>query len=1075
MKLLRLQVSDFAAITSADITFGPGLNVLYGPNDLGKSTLADSIRMGLLLPHTSTHIEPFVPWTGGQHPRIEITFETEAQRIWKVVKIFGKSGSSTLHESRNGIDFEETVRGRQVDARLREILRWGIPEPGGAGAARGMPSSFLATALLSTQANVGAILDGSLDADAAQSGRERIAAALQAVAQDPAFVSLLRRTQERRDQAYTDKGAKKTGRDSPFRKAVERLNVLREEKEHWQRAVEESQSVEHRLRDLISTRSAYETRVAAASDGLATVERLLNEGTAVAAAAEQVMQARERVSRIEKIDTDIVTGERMLSELRRGLAEAESALADARRRKVDADAAFTDALAAARTDGVDPQLAAKVARQSLELRRSSAARAGDDAQQQIATVAAAQQVVDAAVQAESEERACSDEVGRAATAASSATEAEQSLAARRRHLELLEIARAVRSADERLAAAESLAARGSTLRSRIESTLRVCKQLEAHRAALAVPPPATLTAIRRLANDLANARATLDVGLVVTVVPRSPIGMQLRTDGASSEMTLDTGAVVIEADARIDLDLADLVGITVQGGRRDAVDRVQLLEGRWASEALSHLEAAEAADVEALEVKAAEARELEAAIASSQTELRSLEEQLAALGDAEHVRQKALTEAQHSRVALGIEPLGPLIEELSSLGSEAEAKLRSSKESVARQIEELRRNSASRQSLHGVADERLRAARSSRQAAIERRDAAVAKFPDGLTAARSQAQAALDAAVQEQQAVVADLAALESTIATESARVEKAVAAARAAADAAKRAVDAAEKIHQKAIGDHASQAGSIEQLRRLREQENLEAAAEALRVATARHAALPVPARIATESDVTSAATVLDQAKAELSAIDSEIHKAHGALEQVGGAVARDRLQDVTEAYEAAEHLERETHSEFEAWKLLLETMQAADAAQASNLGQVLAPAVASRFETLTEQRYESVRLTAQLATEGVVVRGAVRPAERMSVGTREQLSTLYRLSLAEYLGASLVLDDQLVQSDDKRMDWFRELLLEKSRLFQVVVFTCRPGDYLAPAEHVPSDGPAFRTTGAVHAVNLDRAIQRR
>jgi DNA repair exonuclease SbcCD ATPase subunit len=1075
MRLLRLHVADFAAIASADITFGPGLNVLYGPNDLGKSTLADSIRMGLLLPHTSTHIEPFVPWTGGQHPRIEITFETEAQRIWKVVKIFGKSGSSTLHESRNGIEFDETVRGRQVDARLREILRWGIPEPGGAGAARGMPTSFLATALLSTQANVGAILDGSLDTDSAQSGRERIAAALQAVAQDPAFVSLLRRTQERRDHAYTDKGAKKTGRDSPFRKAVERLNVLRGEKEHWQRAVDESQNVEHHLRDLISTRTAYEGRVAAASDQLSTLVRLMKEGTAVAAAADQVFQALERVSRIEKIDTDIATGERVLSALGRELAEAEKALADARRRKMEADAALAEALAAARTDGVDPQLAATVARQSLELRRSSAARASAAAEQQIAAAAAAQQVVDAAAQAESDERACVDAVGRAAIAASVAAEAEQSLAARRRRLELLEIAMLVRSADERLAVAESVVARGSTLRSRIESTLRDCKQLEARRAELVVPPPATLSAIRRLAGDLANARAALDVGLVVTIAPRGPIAVQLRKDGESSEMTLDTETVVIEADARIDLDLANLVAVTVQGGRRDAMDRVQLLEGRWASEALPHLQAADAADVEALEMKAADMRDLEAAIVSRHSELRSLEEQVAALGDSEQVHGKASAEAQQSRVALGTEPLEPLLHEISSLGPHAETKLRDRKASATREMEQVRRQSADCQSAHGVAEERLRAARSARQAVVESRDLAVTKFPGGLAAARSQAQAAFDAAVQEQQAVAADLAALEATIAAESARVEKAVAAARAAAVDAEQAVDAAERAHQKAIGEQASQSGSIEQLRRLREQENLEAATAALRVATAHQATLPVPDRVVTESDVTSAATALDQARVELAAIDGEVHKAHGALEQVGGAVARDRLQDVTEAYEAAEHHERETESEFEAWKLLLETMKAADAAQASNLGQVLAPAVASRFETLTEQRYESVRLTAQLATEGVVVRGAVRPAERMSVGTREQLSTLYRLSLAEYLGTSVVLDDQLVQSDDKRMDWFRELLLEKSGLFQVVVFTCRPGDYLAPAEHVPPDGPDFKTTGDVHAVNLDRAIRGR
>ena len=54
MKIRRLVVTDFAAIREVDIEFGPGLNVLYGPNDLGKSTLADAIRLALLLPHTSS-------------------------------------------------------------------------------------------------------------------------------------------------------------------------------------------------------------------------------------------------------------------------------------------------------------------------------------------------------------------------------------------------------------------------------------------------------------------------------------------------------------------------------------------------------------------------------------------------------------------------------------------------------------------------------------------------------------------------------------------------------------------------------------------------------------------------------------------------------------------------------------------------------------------------------------------------------------------------------------------------------------------------------------------------------------
>ena len=82
-----------------------------------------------------------------------------------------------------------------------------------------------------------------------------------------------------------------------------------------------------------------------------------------------------------------------------------------------------------------------------------------------------------------------------------------------------------------------------------------------------------------------------------------------------------------------------------------------------------------------------------------------------------------------------------------------------------------------------------------------------------------------------------------------------------------------------------------------------------------------------------------------------------------------------------------------------------------------------------------------------------AIRSARRISVGTRAQLSTLYRLCLGEYLRTAVVLDDQLVQSDGVRMNWFRALLTEKARAFQIVVFTCRPADYLG-IDAMPVDG---------------------
>jgi uncharacterized protein YhaN len=79
--------------------------------------------------------------------------------------------------------------------------------------------------------------------------------------------------------------------------------------------------------------------------------------------------------------------------------------------------------------------------------------------------------------------------------------------------------------------------------------------------------------------------------------------------------------------------------------------------------------------------------------------------------------------------------------------------------------------------------------------------------------------------------------------------------------------------------------------------------------------------------------------------------------------------------------------------------------------------------------------------------------------------------------LGSTIVLDDQLVQSDDNRMDWFRALLAEKARNFQILVFTCRPGDYLAKGAMVPRGSVVHTDSdgGFVRAVDLGRALRRR
>ena len=414
MRLHRLRITSFAAIGNVDVEFGPGLNVLYGPNDLGKSTVVAAIRLGLLLPHTSTHCDQYVGWTGADDPIVELTFQTESQRIWRVRKQFGKSGSSFLQESKNGQDFDDVERGRKVDAKLREILRWGIPEPGGAGGAKGLPTSFLATALLSPQDDVSAVLRESLQGDPTGSGKEQIAAALQAVAQDPLFVALLRNTQARRDEAYTDKGAKKTAKGSVFKAAAERLNEARDEKERLHRIVADSEGAERQVRELSDRRVQRQETLAVATELVAKLERLASQATCRSVAAEQVRLAQEEVQRIRRIGSEVEAAERKVAELVRKITEAEQALKAAQGQQVEAGAALEAAEEAARAEGSDPGVTDTVVRQQLELRKSAAEQAAREAQQRIDAAVAAQKLIDAVTAAELELRDHQAKAGKSA-------------------------------------------------------------------------------------------------------------------------------------------------------------------------------------------------------------------------------------------------------------------------------------------------------------------------------------------------------------------------------------------------------------------------------------------------------------------------------------------------------------------------------------------------------------------------------------------------------------------------------------------------------------------------------------
>jgi hypothetical protein len=67
------------------------------------------------------------------------------------------------------------------------------------------------------------------------------------------------------------------------------------------------------------------------------------------------------------------------------------------------------------------------------------------------------------------------------------------------------------------------------------------------------------------------------------------------------------------------------------------------------------------------------------------------------------------------------------------------------------------------------------------------------------------------------------------------------------------------------------------------------------------------------------------------------------------------------------------------------------------------------------------------------------------------------------------VLLDDQLTQSDAQRMAWLRDLIRHLANSIQILVFTCRPADYL-----LPSELKAGRKSDGVRSINLAQVIER-
>ncbi|CAA2138407.1 ATP-binding protein [Hyphomicrobium sp. ghe19] len=132
MKILALRVAAFRRFGEpvAIETFSDGVNVLCGPNEMGKSTMFHALEAAFLTRHkvSGGALEAMRPYGGGE-PLVEVDFEAQDRR-WRIRKQFGRGASALLSD----LDSAAIIaRNAEAEERLAELTGRSSDLPGSFG------------------------------------------------------------------------------------------------------------------------------------------------------------------------------------------------------------------------------------------------------------------------------------------------------------------------------------------------------------------------------------------------------------------------------------------------------------------------------------------------------------------------------------------------------------------------------------------------------------------------------------------------------------------------------------------------------------------------------------------------------------------------------------------------------------------------------------------------------------------------------------------------------------------------------------------------------------------------------
>ncbi|WP_339109690.1 chromosome segregation protein SMC [Thioclava sp. GXIMD4216] len=202
-------------------------------------------------------------------------------------------------------------------------------------------------------------------------------------------------------------------------------------------------------------------------------------------------------------------------------------------------------------------------------------------------------------------------------------------------------------------------------------------------------------------------------------------------------------------------------------------------------------------------------------------------------------------------------------------------------------------------------------------------------------------------------------------------------------------------------------------------------------------------PDLAAAEAAFSRAQSVMDAARSETIALQTELARLDERILAANGQAIEETLRDTQEALEAARATQTRLDHEV---AVLIRLEDALTHARNAAREQYFTP-IATALRPLLGLLWPEADLqwtSEKLLPEALIRDGQAEPVEILSGGTQEQIALMVRLAFARLLQdagriAPIILDDALVYTDDDRIEKMFDALNRQAGDLQILVLTCR------------------------------------